>query len=478
IGFPPPQPGILSVHQMFHILRCTPPKVGSIIPNSERCIWYRSFANEYAELNYFVGGLLKLIEPYLNGEAGYEDSPDALANGSGAVRWREDLQVEWCTCHYDSFSTRFVTRQGNAEGALVVGYRTPWNPVCQGCRGMRSVEIMALDYLARWFSFPVPAGTHILDVMEAWAEAEQIQQKGGDVPETPNGPSAESEGRSKIDLSTRSKLLSRKVQGLLWGERALMRAIEEASSPTRKSKRRREDDGGEEAGENNTRPRVVQPMPKRRRLPDGPSSAGPSVDAPSANASVAASNQITGSGDVEMMDVWGDDPAASAAPVFQNTAPSVVTAPQQAPQGQLQYPPLVPPQVQIPQLQYAQPQPPQAQVPQGINPGAIAPRATAAEAQAILAAEGREYPEEPEDVEAYCNCCKNKRMKQAGRAGNKKCQKCIDTDTKIRNLNFERGYCTRWHCKTYMGLPRPTKGFGEPYALCLSCREKSNRQKA
>lgn len=62
--------------------------------------------------------------------------------------------------------------------------------------------------------------------------------------------------------------------------------------------------------------------------------------------------------------------------------------------------------------------------------------------------------------------------------GTKKCQKCIDTHTKIRDLNFERGYCTKSGCQTYMGLPRPTKGFGEPYAYCAQCREKQLRQRA
>lgn len=302
VDMPPHKPGILTVNQLFHILRCTPPKVGSVIPNSERSIWYRSLANDYAELHRLDGGLLMLIEPYLTGEPGYRDSPDCLANGSGSLLWLDDLQIQWCTCHYDSVNTRFVTREGNENGALVVGYRTPWAPICNGCRGMRSVEVMVIDYLARWFSFPVPKGSHIMDVMEAWAEAEQIQQRDGVVPATPNGPAPEPEGQVEIELSAKSKALSRRVQALLRGDHVVM--IDPNMTPTRKQKRQRGDEGREEAEENNKRPRIIMPMVKRHRLPDGPSSSDPFVDGPSADVSVPARNPFAGTGDVEMLDVW------------------------------------------------------------------------------------------------------------------------------------------------------------------------------
>lgn len=484
VGIPPPIPGVLSVHQLFHILRCTPPKIGCVIPNSERQIWYRIMANDYAEHHNLDGGLLQLIEPYPTGEPGYRDSPDCLANGSGSLLWLDDLQIQWCTCHYDSLNTRFVTREGNANGALVVGYRTPWAPICNGCRGQRSVEVMVIDYLTRWFSFPVPMGSHIMDVVEAWAEAEQIQQRDGIVPSTPNGPLPEPEGQAEIVLSAKSKRLSRRVQALLRGDYAVM--MDAYGTSTRKPKRRRENEGGREVDENNKRPRVILPMVKRHRLPDGPSSSDPFVDSPSADVSLPAPDPVADTGDVMMLDVWGLDPnaAAAAAPLSQNTAPSVTTAPQQPPQPQqvqqpeqFQWPPPSCQPQQFQQPQDVQQQPQQFQQVHSVNLGGILPKATAAEVHAILAAEGKEDPEEPEEFEVHCVWCKKTRMKPAV-PGTKKCQKCIDTHAKIRDLNFERGYCTKSGCQTHMGLPRPTKTFGEPYAYCEQCRQKQQRQRA
>ncbi|KAK3334583.1 hypothetical protein B0H65DRAFT_437053 [Neurospora tetraspora] len=468
LTLPPRKRGILRVDDLFTLLRAAPPRVGCVIPNSERQIWYRPTQEDYVELNH--NGVVDILQIYL-------DKPSYLTtyltNACGFVQSFMYDQTQWCNCRYDPENTRFArgdeTLGGNGTGALVVGYRTPWAPICNGCRGDRSVEVRVLDYLARWFSFPVPEGSDILDVMEAWEQAERFQQ-GGDVagPWTPNGPPPEPEGQAEIELTAHSKALSRKFQGLLQGfSGGVLDGTNagDVKSPTRKPKRRRYE-GGDETGESHKRQRVVE---KRHPLPGGPFLHDPFVDGASAGVPLSGGDPFEDAGGPMMLDD-DDDWAPAAAPPPMPAAmgfpppnspntPYVATANNNNNNNNN---PLVP---QRPQR------------PQGANSGGIPPRATAADAHARLTAEGKEYAEWAVDLPCgqHCINCKNVRMKPA-KKNTKKCQKCVDTHAKIREINRERGYCTNTGCNRHMGTPRPLKANGEPFAYCLQCREKGKQK--
>ncbi|KAK3495340.1 uncharacterized protein B0T23DRAFT_404070 [Neurospora hispaniola] len=465
LTLPRPRPNdMLTVHDLFTLLRAAPPKVGCVIPNSERQIWYRPTQADYVELNQ-AGSVADIVHNYLL-KPSYLTT--YLSDACGWMLWFMYDKTQWCTCRYDPVNTRFVRGDeppgGNGSGALVVGYRTPWAPICNGCRGDISVEVRVLDYLARWFSFPVPEGSNILDVIEARVQAERFQQADVAGPWTPNGPPPEPEGRAEIELSANSKALSRKFQSLLQGFSG--GALDEANA-ARKPKRRRYEEE-DETGESNKRQRVEE---KRHRLPDGSFLYDPFVDDTSADVPLSGGDPFGGTGDAMMLDNDDDDwPSVAAAPPPPNSpnAPHVATANNQT--NNNPQPPQRPQQLQRSQ---------RSRRPRVANPEGIPPRATAADAHARLAAEGKEYPPWPVDLlpGQHCNNCKSVRMKPA-KENTRKCQKCIDTHAKIREINRERGYCTNMGCKQHQGIPRPLKENGEPFAYCPQCREKSNQKHA
>ena len=467
---PNPTPGVLTVHKLFHFLRATPPTVGFVIPNSERQIWYRPTQQDYVTLHANPKGVANLVGVYL-------ENPDYLTSyltdGCGFVQgWILYDQGQWCTCRYDDKKNRFVTRGGSETAALDVGFRTPWAPVCNGCRGDRSVEVRVLDYLARWFSFVVPPGGDIVKIMRAWTQTEQLQQAGdGPGPLTPNGPDPELEGQDGIDYTVNSQAVLWDIDSRLPGSTAM--------SPTRKSKRRRGDEEVDEAGEMSKRPRVI--LEKRRHFPDGPSSLhDPFVDGPSASVPLPARDPSSDAGDHMMLDD-DEDVGPSAAPAAPHIAPHVGTANNgtvhnnnmQAPQ---QPQSINPPAGGIPPAAIAQIR---AQIAaKNFGPGNLPPRATVAEVLAIWAVQNRTFPESPGDLPKgqYCGTCKNPRRPPAAKNKNK-CERCSALHIAIRELNFERGWCTAEGCDGHVGFPRPRKPSGPVFAWCERCRNKQQRQR-
>ncbi|KAK3948484.1 hypothetical protein QBC32DRAFT_245678 [Pseudoneurospora amorphoporcata] len=467
VHLPSLPPDILTVHKLFHFFRATPPKMGCVIPNSERQIWYTPTQQDYVALNSIPKGAPEIVGIYL-------DKPEYLTSyltdGCGFVQgWIPFDKTQWCTCRYDVGNKRFVTQSGNETGALVVGYRTPWAPICNGCRGDRSVEVRVLDYLARWFSFSVPPGGYIVDIMGACTQTEELHQAGdGTGPSTPNGPEPEPEGQAAVELTANSQAALRRVDMLIQGDAV--------KSPTRKSKRRRGDEEVDAAGDMSKRPRVI--LEKRHRLPDGPLSLhDPFVDGPSAG------NPFSEAGGHMMLSDDDEDFGPSAAPPLPYNTPHVGTANNRTithnnndPQAPQQPQSVNPPAGGIPPAAVAQVHAHFALKNPG--PGGLPPKATAEEVLALWAVQNKTHDESPVALPAgqHCNTCKNPRRPPA-QNNQRKCQRCSDLHYEIRQLNFARGWCTNAGCDRHVGFPRPMKAFGEPFAYCQQCRDAKQQKR-